>query len=50
MGREIRGEYMYMHALSAGVYTTTLYVMVDIQYTYIVEGGKRASPTLTRLG
>jgi hypothetical protein len=32
-------------ALCAGAYTTILYVMVDI-----VKGGRRAPPTLTRLG
>jgi hypothetical protein len=43
-GRIDIGE-VYLHALSAGAYTTTLYVMVDI----VKEGGL-ASPTLTRLG
>jgi hypothetical protein len=36
---------MSVSALSAGLYTTFLYVMVDI-----VKGGGRAPPTLTSLG
>ncbi len=40
-----RGEIGRVSALSAGAYTTTLCVMVDI-----VKGGGRAPTTLTRLG